>query len=46
MRRFTLLQQPLMTIEQITGIDFNQKLSEKIEEKIKKELSYKEWSFS
>lgn len=33
-------------IEQITGIDFNQKLSEKIEEKIEKELSYKEWSFS
>lgn len=33
-------------IEQITGIDFNQKLTEKIEEKIKKELSYKEWSFS
>jgi endonuclease G len=33
-------------IEQITGIDFNQKLSEKIEEKIGKELSYKEWSFT
>ena len=33
-------------IEQITGIDFNLKLSEKIEEKIEKELSYKEWSFS
>jgi endonuclease G len=32
-------------IERITGIDFNQKLSEKIEEKIEKELSYKEWSF-
>ncbi|HSD05626.1 DNA/RNA non-specific endonuclease [Flavobacterium sp.] len=34
------------TIEQITGINFNQKLVERIEEKIKKELSYKEWSFS
>jgi endonuclease G len=33
-------------IERITRIDFNQKLSEKIEEKIEKELSYKEWSFS
>ncbi|WP_348825302.1 DNA/RNA non-specific endonuclease [Flavobacterium aestuarii] len=33
-------------IEQITGIDFNQKLMERIEEKIQKELSYKEWSFS
>ena len=33
-------------IEQITQIDFNQKLSEKIDEKIEKELSYKEWSFS
>lgn len=33
-------------IEQITGIDFNEKLVERIEEKIKKELSYKEWSFS
>lgn len=33
-------------IEQITGIDFNHKLSEKIEEKIQKEMSYKEWSFS
>lgn len=33
-------------IEQITKIDFNQKLSEKIDEKIEKELSYKEWSFS
>jgi endonuclease G len=33
-------------IERITQIDFNQKLSEKIEEKIEKELSYKEWSFS
>lgn len=32
-------------IEQITGIDFNQKLSDRIEEKIEKELSYKEWSF-
>ncbi|WP_264565059.1 DNA/RNA non-specific endonuclease [Flavobacterium sp. N3904] len=32
-------------IEQITGIDFNEKLSEKIAEKIEKELSYKEWSF-
>lgn len=33
-------------IERITGIDFNEKLTERIEEKIKKELSYKEWSFS
>ena len=33
-------------IERITGIDFNEKLSKKIEEKIQKELSYKEWSFS
>lgn len=33
-------------IEQMTGINFNQKLSEKIDEKIEKELSYKEWSFS
>jgi endonuclease G len=33
-------------IEQITGIDFNQKLVDRIEEKIQKELSYKEWSFS
>ena len=33
-------------IEAITGIDFNQKISEKIEEKIQKEMSYKEWSFS
>jgi endonuclease G len=32
-------------IEQITKIDFNQKLVERIEEKIEKELSYKEWSF-
>jgi endonuclease G, mitochondrial len=34
------------TIEQITGIDFNQELVERIEEKIGKELNYKEWSFS
>jgi endonuclease G len=33
-------------IEQITGIDFNQELVDRIEEKIEKELSYKEWSFS
>lgn len=33
-------------IERVTGIDFNEKLTERIEEKIKKELSYKEWSFS
>ena len=33
------------TIEQITGIDFNAKLVEKIEEKIERELSYKEWGF-
>lgn len=32
-------------IEQITGIDFNQKLMARIEEKIEKELSYKEWGF-
>jgi endonuclease G len=32
-------------IEEITGIDFNQRISEKIEEKIQKEMSYKEWSF-
>lgn len=32
-------------IEQITGIDFNQRLCKKIEEKIEKELSYKEWGF-
>lgn len=34
------------TIEAITGINFNEKLAEKIEQKIEKELSYKEWSFS
>lgn len=33
-------------IEAITKIDFNQRLSDRIEEKIKKELNYKEWSFS
>jgi endonuclease G len=33
-------------IERVTGINFNEKLTERIEEKIKKELSYKEWSFS
>jgi len=32
-------------IEEITGINFNHKLAEKIEEKIEKELNYKEWSF-
>lgn len=32
-------------IEEITRVNFNQKLSEKIEEKVEKELSYKEWSF-
>lgn len=32
-------------IEFITGIPFNEKISGKIEEKIQKELSYKEWSF-
>jgi endonuclease G len=35
----------IANIEQITGIDFNQRLCEKIEEKIEKELSYKEWGF-
>ena len=33
-------------IEQITKIDFNQKLQDRIDEKIQKELSYKEWSFT
>lgn len=33
-------------IEKITKIDFNEKLTKKIEEKIQKEMSYKEWSFS
>jgi endonuclease G len=34
------------SIEQITGINFNQRLTEKIAEKIEKELSYKEWGFN
>lgn len=32
-------------IEKITGIEFNQKISEKVSEKIERELNYKEWSF-